>query len=150
LIDDKIVEGELKVQDALISYFAYIGKTTASSVSSSSSLNDFRSYLGLIYLKSIALEPLYEFEIARIVNGLEGSASSGPYCISSKVVKFILRVIVSALTRLVNMTFENGVFQSALKPSCFTILFEDGSQNNSASFFLIYSSLKFSKIIQFK
>jgi hypothetical protein len=72
------VEGELKVQDALTSYFANIGKTTASSVSPYSSLPDLRSYLGPPCPKSMAFEPASEAEIASFVNGLRGSLSSGP------------------------------------------------------------------------
>ena len=63
----------------------------------------------------MALEPISETEIARIVNCLRGSSSSGPDRVPTKVVKFILPVIVCALTRLVNLSFENGVFPSALK-----------------------------------
>ena len=55
-------------------------------------------FFGEPYPKSMALEPVSE--IARIVNGLRGISSSGPDRISTKVVKFILPVIVSALTRL--------------------------------------------------
>ena len=120
VIDGKNVEGELKVQDAFTSYFANIGKTTASSVSPSSYLPDFRSYLGPPCPKSMALEPVSEAEIARIVNCLRGSSSSGPDRIPTKVVKFILPVILCALTRLVNRSFENGCLPKCSKAcSCY-------------------------------
>ena len=115
LVDGVVVEGELSVQEAFTSYFANIGKTTASSVSSSPSQPDYKSYLGPPCLQSMALDPVSEVEIARIVNRLKGSSSSGPDCISTKVVKFILPSIISPLTRLVNLSFENGVFPSSLK-----------------------------------
>ena len=73
MIDGKNVEGELKVQNAFTFYFAIIGENTASSVSPSSSLPDFRSYLGPACPKSMALEPLSGAEINRIVNGSRGS-----------------------------------------------------------------------------
>jgi len=134
VIDGKNSEGELKVQDAFTSYFANIGKTTASSVSPSFSLPDFRSYLGLPCPRSMALEPVSEAEVARIVNCLRGSSSSGPDRIPTKVVKLILPVIVCALTRLVNLPFGNGVFPSALKRARVIILFKAGSRNEPANY----------------
>ena len=79
----------------------------------------------------MALEPVSEAEIARIVNGLRDSSSSGPDHILTKVVKFILPVIVSALPRLVDLSFKNGVFPSALKHARVIILFKGGSRNVS-------------------
>ena len=87
VIDRKNVEGELKVQDAFASYFANTDKTTASSVRPSSPVPDFGSYLGPSCPKPMALEPVSEAEIARVVNGLTGSSSSGPDRIPTKVVK---------------------------------------------------------------
>ena len=78
----------------------------------------------------MGLERVSEGEIARIVNSLRGSSSSGPDRIPTKVVKFILLVIVSALMRLVNLSFENGVFPSVLKRARVTILFKGGSRND--------------------
>ena len=96
----------------------------------------------------MALEPIYEVEIARIVNGLKGFSSSGPDRISTKVVKFILPVIVSALTRLVNMSFEKGLFPSVLKRARVIILFQGGSWNDPASYRPISLLSVFSKIFK--
>ena len=126
MIDGKNTEGELKVQDAFTSCFANIGKTRASSVNPSSSLPDFRSYLGPPCPKSMGLEPVFEAEISRIVNDLRGFSSSGPDRIPTKVVKFILPVIVCALTRLLNLSFENVAFPSALNCARAIILFKGG------------------------
>ena len=146
MINGKNVEGELKVQDTFTSYLANISKTTASSVTPSSSLPDFRSYLGLPCPRSMVLEPVSEAEIARIVNGLRGSSSSGPDHIPTKVVKFILPVIVCAFTRLVNLSFENGVFSSALKRARAIILSKGGSRNNPANYHFISLLSVLSKI----
>ena len=71
-------------------FFANVGKTTASSVRSSLSQPDYRSYLGPPYLKSMVLYPTFEVEVARIVNSLKSSSAFGPDCILTMVVKFIV------------------------------------------------------------
>ena len=96
----------------------------------------------------MALEPVSEAEIAKIVNCLRGSSSSGPDHILTKVVKFILRVIVCALTRLVNLSFENGVFPSALKRARVIILFKGGSRNDPGNYCPISLLSVFSKIFE--
>ena len=96
----------------------------------------------------MAMEPVSEAEIARIVNCLRGSSSSGPDRIPTKVVKFILPVIVCALTRLVNLSFENGVFPSALKRARVIILFKGGSRNDPANYRPISLLSVFSKILK--
>ena len=42
--------------------------------------------------------------------------------------------MVSALTRLVNMSFEDGVFRRALKHACVIIDFKGGSRNDPAKY----------------
>ena len=56
-----------------------------------------------------------DFEIARIVNSLKGSSLSDPECILTMVVKFVLPLIVSPLTKLINLSFENGIYPSSVK-----------------------------------
>lgn len=110
VIGDKAVEGELNVQEAFTSFFANIGKNITSTVTLSRPKPDFRSYLGPSCVKSMFLEPVTVSEITKIVNGLKNSSSSGPDSIPTKVVKSILPSIVLPLTKLVNLSFECGVF----------------------------------------
>ena len=64
-IDGKTVQGDVDVQLELTSYFANIGKVTASSASSATSRCDFRAFLGPSCLKSMVLNYVSEFEVAR-------------------------------------------------------------------------------------
>jgi len=61
---------------------------------------------------------------------------------------FILPVIVSAPTRLVNMSFENGVFASISKRARVIILFKGGSQINPAGYRPKSLLSAFSKILK--
>ena len=61
---------------------------------------------------------------------------------------FILPVIVCALTRLVNLSFGNGVFPSNLKRARVIILFKGGSRNDPANYRPISLLSVFSKIFE--
>ena len=61
-------------------------------------------------------------EVARIVSSLKDSLSSGPDCIPTMVVKFILPSIISPLTKLINLSFENKIFPSSLKQARVIVL----------------------------
>ena len=63
----KTVQGEEDIQLELTSYFANIGKTSASSASSATSSCDFRAYLGPSCLKSMVLNSVSEFEGSYLV-----------------------------------------------------------------------------------
>ena len=78
ILDGKTIVGDADIQLELTSYVANIEKATASSASSASSRCDFRAYLGPSCLKSMVLNSISDFEVARIVNALKGSSSSGP------------------------------------------------------------------------
>ncbi|XP_065576373.1 uncharacterized protein LOC136037580 [Artemia franciscana] len=134
VIDDETVEGELNVQEAFTSFFASIGNNIASTASLSRSKLDFRSYLGPSCLKSMFLEPVTEIEITKIVNGLKESSSSGPDSIPTKVVKSILPSIVVPLTKLVNLSFQYGVFPDPLKRARILVLYKGGTRNDPANY----------------
>ena len=59
-----------------------------------------------------------EFEVARIVNALKGSSSSGPDKIPTRVTRAVPPAILSPLTKLVNLSFEKGIFPESLKRAC--------------------------------
>ena len=147
-LDGKIIEGELNVQDAFTSYFANIGKRTASAVGSSPSGSNFRSYLGPPCMKSMFLEPATEKEIAKIVMGLKNCSSSGPDNIPTKVIKFILPSIIYPLTKLINLSFQHGIFPSSLKRARVIILYKGGTRNDPANYRPISLLSVFSKIFE--
>ena len=148
IVDGKIVQGEENVQLELTSYFANIGKTTASSVSSTTPRCDFRAYLGPPCLKSMVLNPVSEFEVARIVNALKGSSSSGPDRIPTRVIRAVLPAILSPLTKLVNLSFVNGIFPESLKRAKVIVLYKGGSRSDPANYRPISLLSVFSKIFE--
>ena len=106
ILDGKTVQGDADVQLELTFYFANIGKATASIASSTTSRCDFGAFLGPSCLKSMVLNSVTGFEVARIVEALKGSSSSGQDKIPTRVSRAILPAILSPLTKLVNLSFE--------------------------------------------
>ena len=76
------------------------------------------------------------------------SSSSGTDRIPTKVVNFILPVIVSALIRIVNLSFENSVFPRALKHVRVINRFKGGSRNGPESYIPISALSVLSKIFK--
>ena len=148
IIDGKTLQGDVDVQLELTSYFANIGRVTASSVSSATSRCDFRAFLGPSCLKSMVLNSISEFEVARIVNALKGSSSSGPDKIPTRVIRTILPAILSPLTKLVNLSFEKGIFPESLKRAKIIVLYKCGSRSDPANYRPISPLSVFSKIFE--
>ncbi|XP_065573830.1 uncharacterized protein LOC136035784 [Artemia franciscana] len=146
IIDGKTVQGDVDVQLELTSYFANIGKVTASSANSAISRCEFRAFLGPSCLKSMVLNSVSEFEVAGIVNALKGSSSSGPDKIPTRVIRAILPTILSPLTKLVNLSFEKGIFPESLKRAKVIVLCKGGSRSDPANYRLISLLSVFSKI----
>ncbi|XP_065562565.1 uncharacterized protein LOC136028666 [Artemia franciscana] len=146
ILDGRTVQGDADVQLELTSYFVNIGKATASSASSASSRCDFRAYLRPSCLKAMVLNSVSEFEVDRIVNALKGSSSSGPDKIPIRVIRAILPAILSPLTKLVNLSFEKGIFPESIKRAKVIVVCKGGSRSAPANYRPISLLSVFSKI----
>ena len=137
------------IMDEFCSYFASSGKLISEDILvSASSTSDFKKYLGPSCQKSMVLDPVSEFEVQRIVSELIGSSSCGPDQIPAKALKFILPSILSPLTILVNLSFLNGTFPSALKSARLVVLHKGGSRDDPSNYRPISLLSAFSKIFE--
>ena len=75
----ELVTNSKVITDKFCIYFVSIGKSTfEESFISASSTSDLKKYLGPSCQKSMALDPVSEFEVQRIVCELTGSSSCKP------------------------------------------------------------------------
>jgi len=122
------------IMDKFCSYFASIGKSISEDILvSSSSISDFKNYIALSCQKSMALDPVSEFEVQIIVSELVGSSSCGPDSFQG-FIRFILPSILSPLTILFNFTFLIGTFLSALKSARLVVLYKGVSKDDFSNY----------------
>ena len=96
----------------------------------------------------MVLNSLSEFEVARIMNALKGSSSSGPEKIPTRVIRAILPAILSLLIKLVTLSFEKGIFPESLKGAKVRVLYKGGSRIDSANYRSISLLSVFRKIFE--
>ena len=114
IVDDQLVTEKGQIRHHMNKFFAEIGKKTANSVSYSSVSQSWKQFLGPSCLKSMVLGEVTVQEIRNIVLSLKNS-SAGFDQISAKVIKHILRSIITPIYHLVNRSFQLGVFTQRLK-----------------------------------
>ena len=80
------------------------------------------------------IEQVTEIEVSRILSNLMGSSSSGPDLVPTRVVKSTIPVIVAPLTKVINRSFERGVFPQALKSARIIVIHKGGSKSDPSSY----------------
>ena len=98
----------------------------------------------VIEQSSMVLNSVSEFEVASIVNTLKGSLSSAPDKIPTRVICAIL----SPLAKLVNLSFEKGIFSESLKQAKVIVLYKGGSWSDPANCMPISLLYVFSKVFE--
>ena len=119
-----------------ISQLNYEGKQINTNEGTSNAFNDFFTKIGpkldkeipttkrnrdpTYYLKSrvpvsFIISPTTPKEIIDIISSLDNSKSSGPSCISTKMLKLVSSEVSSPLSDIYNSSFNEGVFLNVIK-----------------------------------
>ena len=77
--------------------------------------NNFHQYLNNPLPNSFFFKPVSTDEMILTINSLSSNKASGPFSIPFKILNILLFDIASILTKIINLSFETGVFPSALK-----------------------------------
>ena len=93
-------------------YFVNIGPTLASKIPPKG--NKYLEYLSHLNFESMFLEPTNAQEVTKTINNLKDGAP-GPDEICPKNLKTIAHCIALPLSKLVNLSFKDGVFPSEFK-----------------------------------
>ena len=96
---------------------------------------------------SIFLEPVTDDEITKIILGLNNIKTDLHSC-SVSILKLISIYISPILSKIINMSFQAGVFPNCLKHACITPIFKEGNKNELNNYRPISILSPYSKIIE--
>ena len=115
--NDKIITDPKEIAKGFNNYFVNIGPGLASKINLNAT--SYQSYLPESFNSAFFLQPMYENEIKKIACQLKEGAA-GNDGISPKYLKCVSEVIAYPLTRIANLSFEEGVFPE--KPKCINVI----------------------------
>ena len=119
--NNNLITDPKSIADGFNNYFVNIGPTLASKIPENNLSH--RQFLPDSIEPSLFLKPTNELEIKNVISCLKERAP-GRDGISSRNIKLIKESISAPLTNLVNLSFEQGVFPSELKPAILTPLYK--------------------------
>ena len=146
-INDNTITDPQKVADIFNKYFTTIADDIRSKIPKF--FNNPSQYLTNPLPNSFFFSPISIDEMTKTLQSLSTNKASGPNSIPTKILNLLLPDIADILTRLFNLSFETGIFLTALKPVKVIPVFKDkGSSQDFNNYrpnpcFLIL--IKFSK-----
>ena len=121
IINDKTETDPIRIAQGFNNYFANIGQSLASKINSDNVSH--RDFISSNINASLFLEPTNETEIKLIIRELKEGAS-GRDGILPKHIKCVSDFIALPLTRIANLSLEQGVFPEELKFAVVTPIYK--------------------------
>ena len=156
-INGKICDNQLAMAAHFNNFFCTIGKRLAGKMESNSGLS-VTWYLTVSVSSSIFLEPVDEREIISTINLLPMKKSVEHDNISVTFTKLFVRIIAPFLIKVINVSFELGMFPNILKIAKVIPIYKSGDKqivNNYrpisllSPFSIIYEKLIFNRFFKF-
>ena len=145
-INDKICDNQLTMAEHFNNFFCTIGKRLAEKMENNSSQSVTR-YLTNRVSSSIFLEPVDERELISIINLLPLKKSVGHDNIPVIFIKLVDRIIAPFLVKVINASFNVGMFPNILKIAKVIPIYKSGDKQIINNYRPISSLLSpFSKI----
>ena len=122
-IDNRTITDPKIIADAFNAYFS----TVAQNLHAALPPTDSVPIISLIdpVVNSFFMFPVSEYECKNVISRLKNS-SYGIHSISTRLLKLISHCISRPLTKLINLSFSEGVFPSVLKTATVTPIFKKG------------------------
>ena len=112
-IDNKAVTEPLKVSNYFNNFFTTIANKIQNSIPK---VEDFQSYVRKLKSPdSFFFSPVSKSEILRVIQSLDQKKGTGEYSIPRQIFECATDSLADILLKLINLTFETGIFPSALK-----------------------------------
>ena len=107
------VSDPLEVANIFNNFFSSIADDIRSTIPPV--FNNFKQYLKEPILNSFFLERVSISEVSRTINSLSPSKASGPNSIPPNILSLLNIDISNILSKIINLSFETGIFPSSLK-----------------------------------
>ena len=156
-INGKICDNQLAMAEHFNNFFCTIGKRLAGKMETNSSQSVTR-YLTKRVSSSIFLEQVDEREIISTIDLLPMKKSVGHDSISVTFIKLVVKIIAPFLIKVINASFELGMFPNILKIAKVIPIYKSGDKqivNNYrpisllSPFSKIYENLIFNRFFKF-
>ena len=155
-VDNREISDKTEIAGTFNEFFANIGNKVNHSVPPAT--HNFGYFMPDHNVNSMFIDPVVPADILNITSKLKPKTSSGPDGISTKLLIKTIHKIVNPITHIINLTFETGVFPSAMKCAKVIPIYKSGDQSSLnnyrpisllSPFSKIFEKVMFSKIMKF-
>ena len=127
-------------------FFSGIGPESANAIPHSNI--SFESYLGVPEPDTFQFSHVHHTLILEMCAKLKPKLSSGPDCISSKLLKIIMPIIIEPFCHLINLSFETGFIPDQFKTAKVVPVFKSGERDDYNNYRPISLLSSFSKLFE--
>ena len=115
-VNDNIVSDENDMANSFNEFFTSVADKLKEKIYKNKD-NNFKKYLGNGCNKTFFIHPTTNQEVIDVINKLNGNKASGPHSIPHKILMLIYKTFSIILSKLINLSFENGIYFERLKIS---------------------------------
>ena len=145
IINEHEITNDKAVADHLKKFFSNIGKNLASAVPKPNA--SFNCYLDKPQASSFFLSPTNSTEIESIIMSLSSNKASGPFSISTSLLKTLKGVLYIPLQLLCNCSFSTGLVPDQFKVTRVIPIHKKGSSFLASNYKPIFLLFIFNKVI---
>ena len=124
-IQDQNISDPVEIANAFNDFFINLGKNLANRITQPENIT-FQNYLSRSYRNEFKFETVHESEVKKIIKDLKPKTSYSQDRLSNILLKFIGNDISKHLTRIINLSFESGIFPEKLKVAKVVPIFKKG------------------------
>ena len=127
LNENGIISEPVEVANAFNDYFSSIAGKLQAKIHQNGL--DFTKYLLYNNPHSFFIEPTDKFEVLNIINDLNVSKACGPHSIPTDIFHSIKLIVAEPLTKIINLSFVNGIYIDNLKASKVLPIYKEKGSN---------------------
>ena len=144
--DNTSLKDSKLIANAFNNYFSNVGSNISNEIPNVST--SFLHYLDRPVPQGFQLYPTSTLEIESIIGAFNGSKSTGPFSIPTKLLKMLQSILSAPLAHIFNCSFSTGVVPDKLKIARIIPIFKKGSKTQVSNYRPISLLSIFNKILE--